>query len=229
MVPNAKHFPVRNRIISGLSLGTVVVEADMGSGALITAEHARKQGRDVFAFPGDIDNPYYRGTNELISSGAVMVRSAADILSEYGGVWYKRIFKPDTNKNIKTARAIKRVTLPEDDTAYSEKTPPFELPKKRVKKRLAEEKAEAAPAEDTAKEETSAEKEHESAEALGLEGLEKLVYENILGTCTADEITLAVSRKTGETADTGAVLGALTSLEIYGYCESMPGGLFRKV
>ena len=229
MVPNGKHFPVRNRIISGLSLGTVVVEADMGSGALITAEHARKQGRDVFAFPGDIDNPYYRGTNELISSGAIMVRSAADILSEYGGVWYKRIFKSDTNKNIRTARAIKRVTLPEDDAACSEKTPLFELPKKGAKKKRAEEKTEAASAKEAVKEEACAEKEHESAESLGLVGLEKLVYENISGTCTADEITLAVSRKTGETADTGAVLGALTSLEIYGYCESMPGGLFRKI
>ena len=65
--------------------------------------------------------------------------------------------------------------------------------------------------------------------AAMLEGFEKTVYENIRGTLTSDEIAAAVAKATGAPADTGAVLGALTSLEIEGLCESLPGGLFKKI
>ena len=90
--PEGRHFPVRNRIISGLSLGVVVVEADTRSGALITARLALDQGRDVFAVPGNIDAPMSRGTNELIYRGeAKLVRSADHILEEYRYLYPHRI------------------------------------------------------------------------------------------------------------------------------------------
>ncbi|MBO5006679.1 MAG: DNA-processing protein DprA [Clostridia bacterium] len=234
--PTGKHFPVRNRIIAGLCLGTVVVEADAGSGALITAEHARKQGKDVFAFPGDVDSNYHSGTNELIAGGATMVRDARDILLEYEELWRGRISVRKIPKNKyytgeapltpieplaktyaeeaakkKRSWGGKRERKPLPEKLYEEA-----LENAEVKIEFEEERLEEIPKPEKAKTEPS------------LSGTELLVWRAISGTMSADEIAAKIVRETGESIGVGEVLGALTSLEIEGLCKSFPGGLFGK-
>jgi DNA processing protein len=114
--PTARHFPARNRLISGLARGVLVVEAALKSGSLITARLALEQGRDVFAVPGSPRDPRCRGTNDLIRQGAVLTESAADIVEAVT----LQVLKPQTREPAPNLLQPPNLPQPVEKTHESE-------------------------------------------------------------------------------------------------------------
>lgn len=133
--PERYHFPVRNRIMTGLSVGLVVVEAAEKSGTLISAQHALDQGRDVFAIPGNVGLPSCAGSNRLIKEGAYLAENGWDIMQEYTALFPNRIVdfrggntmtlspaEQSTGPVLTAAETI--VQLPAEAPPLTENTPP---------------------------------------------------------------------------------------------------------
>lgn len=118
--PLGWHFPRRNRIISGLSCGVVVVEAPERSGSLLTARHALEQGRDVFVVPGNVDMESFRGSNRLLRSGAIAVSSGRDVMEEYDLLYPEKLLP---KKGLdKPKKAEKQEPKPEAPEILKKKT-----------------------------------------------------------------------------------------------------------
>jgi len=119
--PKPENFPARNRIIAGLSMATIVAEADMGSGAMITAKYALEIDREVMAIPGRVDNPVARGPNSLIKQGAKLITSIEDVMDELGSIGnqIKDVVVEGAAKAHKAAEAplfdVSKMTLTADE------------------------------------------------------------------------------------------------------------------
>ncbi len=122
--PTARHFPMRNRVISGICSGVAVVEAPAKSGSLITAHLAAEQGRDVFVVPGNIDVDTFAGSTALLREGAIPIRSGWDILEEYAAQ-YPETVRPvdDESAPPEPQRAAKRPPEPEPEPPKAPASP----------------------------------------------------------------------------------------------------------
>ncbi|HIR84454.1 MAG TPA: DNA-protecting protein DprA [Candidatus Galloscillospira excrementavium] len=208
--PEGWHFPVRNRIISGLSLGVAAVEAGEGSGTLITTRLALEQNREVFAFPGPADAPMSRGTNKLIQRGeAKLILSAEDVLSEFALLYPHRLREAEPLSAEDEAERLEAVLEGKTGEKTGEKPPRVEKnrgqsPEKEVDK--GQKRAYI-----TLKEGDGAWTDDERDILLALGGR----------TLHPDELVEA----TGIPAR--RVLSALTMLQLRGYVEERPGKRFE--
>lgn len=121
--PAGRNFPVRNRIIAGLSLGVVVVEGSLHSGSLITANHAIDQGKEVFAVPGSIFKESLEGNHRLLKQGAIPVVSAADIIEEYEFRYLDRVDSEKIRQPVPLEPVAKR-TAKQESEPQKEPDPP---------------------------------------------------------------------------------------------------------
>ena len=206
--PAKWNFPRRNRIISGLSNGILVVEAPEGSGALITANHALEQGRDVFVIPGNIDQPGFVGSHRLLRDGATLVSSGWDVLSEYKALYPNRIHREES--------ASRQTVYPDElektaaKVAQKPKLPEKNRPLKKIleKKSIDNQPPEAYSDVNTTLPKLSAD---EQLIAAALSSGERLVDD--------------VIAETGLT--TGKILALLTMLELKGVVKRLPGKRIR--
>ena len=203
-------FPKRNRIISGLSNGVLVVEAPEKSGALITARLAAEQGRDVFVVPGNIDIPSFVGSNRLLRDGAIMVSSGWDVLSEYEALYPDKLHREDAPCQVRAypdevLRASEQEKIPPkvaQTLAYPEKKAGL---KKNLDKKDIDKKSPTAYSDVNSI--RTALSQEEAAVVAALESGERLVDD--------------VIAETGLT--TGKLLAILTMLELKGVIKRLPG------
>ena len=201
-------FPKRNRIISGLSCGVLVVEAPEKSGALITARLALEQGRDVFAVPGNIDLPGFAGSNALLRDGATLVSSGWDILREYA-LQYPDKIRMDRRAASMTAYPDEVAAQEAGEPEKTEKKPAQREKKKVLKKELGKktiDKAASSPYSDVNATVTDL-----NAEAAGIYACLQS------GERTVDDLIA----ETGLTS--GRLLAQLTVLELKGLVRRLPG------
>ena len=217
--PHGHNFPLRNRIISGLCQGVVVIEGAHGSGALITASKAVSQGRELFAIPGNVDENNSAGPNELIKNGANTVLGAEDILHHYDFLYhnvlnYKQFYKARLKSNLDDSFLAKMgVDAPRSRKAFPEKVLRADLETKLEKR---EEKQR-----DAVQNPSKKDSHGEAYESLGEQS--KKVFDSLPRdkSFTPDEAAELCKMAIGE------VITALTMLEISGLITSVPGGKFK--
>ncbi len=230
--PNYYHFPVRNRIISGISQGTVVVEASVGSGSLITAKDAVTQGRDVFALPANVDSNGAEGTNRLLRDGAHLVLDTVDILKPYSYI-YANTLRTEALPKAKTSSQadlhyldrIGVIELTQRKVSASAKATETVVSAPEVDKPSAPPKKASRPSKKATREDPEQLKIHTTPDSVlsSLSSIQLAVLQAIPDdkAITADSLN-ALGYPYGDT------IAALTMLEIMGLIQKLPGALYTK-
>lgn len=225
--PRGYHFPLRNRIISGLGAGTVVVEADLGSGALITAREAIAQGKDIYAVPGNVGDPNTSGTNQLIRDGAAVVLSARDVLQNYAFLY---------RDSVDSARLMRAQERSDPDPAvfarYGVGLPAAGSPAKSVKQVRDEQVREKKGTKPEPKPEPKSETGQNAPEPQARQDDSAKVLEAF--SQKQRDMFAQIPLDKAISADwlvrcgypTHEVMTALTMFEIKGLVQSLPGGLY---
>lgn len=229
---NGRNFPVRNRCISGISLASVIFEADEGSGALHTAAHADTQGRPVYAVPGDIDDPLYSGPLDLIKHGAVPITCADDFILEYKSLFPHRIELSEAltypiakeneavleafgEEKLKESTAKEKVTLPKPKHFREERRGGGNASHSNSNVPNSTQSNDASDeATDTRQAKIADLTKLSANEAKVIAIMEQ--YQSV----TPDDLV-----RHGIKIDDA--LSSLTMLEIYGYAEALPGGHYK--
>jgi len=221
--PERYTFPIRNRIISGLCQGTLLIEGDLRSGALITAKDALSQGREVFALPGQIDEINSEAPNELIRSGAYAALSADDIIEHYDFLYHNVIdYKGLKKAKLHSALDEKLIaSLEIGARTYGDAEAPTKEEVKAAPKPQVEEKKEKAA--ELSKPQKSDEGEKPDAILATLDSVTRSIFEEM-------PIDLAVSPDKLVIAGLSVsdVVTSLTMLELLGLVTSLPGGLYMR-
>ncbi|MBP3572641.1 MAG: DNA-processing protein DprA [Clostridia bacterium] len=234
--PEGRNFPIRNRIISGLSQATVVVEGDLKSGALITARTAILQGRDIYAFPGNVGETNSAGTNQLISDGAAMVLSARDLLENYTFLYgdmldTSKLNRAETRSHIDEAGLERlgvcvRTEKPKEELPPSPVTPAPRKPHReapahseggRATRQPAPSRAPVPPASVPARGDAS------DCALKSLTDAQRKIFEAL-----PLDHAVAIDYFTREGYTVGEIMAAMTVLEIKGLTVTLPGGLYSR-
>ena len=228
--PRGYHFPVRNRIISGLGAGTLIVEANLTSGAMITAREAILQGKDIYAIPGNVGDDNTSGTNQLIRDGAAVVLSARDILENYAFLY---------RDSVDMARLLRAQERSDPDPAafarYGVGLPVTTTPAKSVSEVRREQKieapatpkkskADAKPAQEAPEAPKAQVREDDSAAVLAqFSQRQRDMFAQIpLDKAVSADWLVRCGFATHE------VMTALTMFEIKGLISALPGGLYTR-
>ena len=229
--PLGYHFPQRNRLISGLAQGTLVVEGDERSGALITAERALMQGRDVYAIPANVGDKNAAGTNALIRDGARVALCADDILKHYQMLFRDTLKQGSASMGQRSdydADMALRMGVYTRASGGRERVLVASLREERVpiKKNDASAKNKRTPKvrADAPEKPKPCEADHSSERLASLGERERKVFEAI-----PMDRPVAIDRLQSLGYATGEVLAALSLLEIQGLVQSLPGGLYSRL